>query len=187
MNNFHFSSALMALIFLTGCGIFVPSDDWNRDGTRTERTDNERPRNTGNNDRYSGDGTETLRNQIINDAASLIGTKYRYGGVNPSSGMDCSGLMNYVFQNVGITLRRSSREQVKDGENIRKRDARPGDLVFFSKGGQVFHVALIVDYDGEDRMEVIHSTSSKGIIRQEILNNSYWTPKISSYRNVIGG
>lgn len=169
---------LLISLLIGSCGIFVPSDDWQRGDNRDDRTtNNHRPNDS--------DGTAALRGQVVNDAIALIGTQYRYGGVNPNTGMDCSGLMNYVFQNVGISLRRSSREQVKDGKNIRKQDVRPGDLVFFSKGGQVFHVALVVAYDGGDRMDVVHSTSSKGIIRQEILNNSYWTPKISSYRNVI--
>lgn len=153
------------------CGIFVPSDDYNG---RTEQRDN----------RTNTAGTSSLRNGIINDAKALIGTNYRYGGVNPQSGMDCSGLMNYVFQNAGITLRRSSREQVKDGKEVRQKDIVPGDLVFFSKGGRVFHVALVTDYDG-DELYVIHSTSSKGVIRQEILGSSYWSPKIHSFRNVI--
>ena len=87
--------------------------------------------------------------------------------------MDCSGLCNYVFQNQGITLRRSSSEQAKDGVGINFRNAKAGDLVFFKKDGRVFHVAVIDEYDGHE-MWVIHSTSSKGVIRQEIINNSYW-------------
>lgn len=161
------------ILSFTSCGIFVPSDDYAR-GERTSRT----------NTRPTTDATATLRLQIVEDAASLVGTRYRYGGVDPRRGMDCSGLLNYVFQNVGITLRRSSREQVKDGFAIKKRDVRPGDLVFFSRGGKIFHVAVISEYDGKN-MYVYHSTSSKGVIRQEILNNSYWGPKIATYRDVI--
>lgn len=162
--------ATLVLLMLPSCGIFVPSDDYKRETPGT------RPGND-----YS---TVALRKGIIDDALELSGVRYKYGGVDPKTGMDCSGLLNYVFQNAGITLRRSSREQVKDGFEIEQKEVQPGDLIFFSRGSKVFHVALITDYDG-DKMYVIHSTSSKGVIRQEILNNSYWTPKIHSYRDVI--
>lgn len=159
---------------ISACGIFVPSDDY---GTNTGSA-------TSSANKPSGT-TTSLRNQVVADATELLGVKYHYGGVDPRRGMDCSGMLNYVFQNVGIMLRRSSREQVKDGVQIRKKEVKPGDLVFFARGGTVFHVALVAAYDGGNKMEVIHSTSSKGVIRQEILNNSYWAPKIHSYRNVI--
>lgn len=167
----------MVAIFLIGsCGIFVPSDDYVRGRTQTNQERTRRP----------SDGTASLRRQVVDDATELVGVAYRYGGVNPQTGMDCSGLMNYVFQNVGITLRRSSREQVKDGKAIRRETVRPGDLVFFQRDGRVFHVGVVASYDGET-MDIIHSTSSRGVIRQEILHNGYWGPKIHSYRNVIGG
>lgn len=163
-------SGFLVVITFPSCGIFVPSDDYVRQKNTTTRSGN--------------DGSTSIRRGIVADALELTGVRYKYGGVNPRSGMDCSGLLNYVFQNAGITLRRSSREQVKDGFQIKKRDVKPGDLVFFSRGGQVFHVALITEYDGQN-MQVIHATSSKGVIEQEILHNSYWTPKIHSYRDVI--
>lgn len=170
-------SVFLTVLLLPSCGIFVPSDDYQR-GERTTKT-TKPPR--GNSADYS---TMGLRKGIVSDALDLTGVRYKYGGVDPQNGMDCSGMLNYVFQNAGITLRRSSREQVKDGFEIKQKDVQPGDLIFFARSGQVFHVALITDYDGE-KMYVVHSTSSKGVIRQEILDNSYWTPKIHSYRDVI--
>lgn len=170
------------ILFLSGCGVFVPSDDYKRGEPTSDRRDRT---TTTNNNGNSTASIMALRQRIVAEAENLTGTKYRYGGVDPASGMDCSGMLNYVFQNEGIMLRRSSREQVKDGVGIKKKEVKPGDLVFFSKAGQVFHVALIAEYNGSDRMYVIHSTSSKGVIRQEILQNSYWGPKISSFRNVI--
>lgn len=168
-------SVFLAIVLLPSCGIFVPSDDYKR-GEKTT---------VGKSNNSTTDfSTMPLRKGIVDDALNLSGVRYKYGGVDPKNGMDCSGLLNYVFQNAGITLRRSSREQVKDGFQIKKKDVKPGDLIFFARSGKVFHVALITDYDG-DKMYVVHSTSSKGVIRQEILNNSYWTPKIHSYRDVI--
>jgi cell wall-associated NlpC family hydrolase len=176
---------LLSAFFLSGCGVFVPSDDYKRGEPSSGK---DRTTTATNNNRNTGNSTASviaLRQRIVDEAENLTGTKYRYGGVDPASGMDCSGMLNYVFQNEGIMLRRSSREQVKDGVDIKKKEVKPGDLVFFSNAGQVFHVALIAEYNGSDRMYVIHSTSSKGVIRQEILQNSYWGPKISSFRNVI--
>ncbi|MEL6276861.1 MAG: C40 family peptidase, partial [Bacteroidota bacterium] len=151
----------------TTCGAFAPSDGPSSESRTT----------------YI-DGTQRLRNQIVDYSEELVGTKYRYGGVNPRSGMDCSGLTNYVFQNAGITLQRSSGEQAKDGSSIKLKDAQPGDLVFFKKGGRVFHVAVITNYDGNN-MQVVHSTTSRGVIKEEVLHNSYWGPKVAFVRDVI--
>jgi len=161
------ASMLLTSLLIVSCGAFVPSD-----GNSTTS------RNT------FVDGSKRLRSQIVDDSEELLGTKYRYGGVNPRSGMDSSGLTNYVFQNAGITLRRSSSEQAKDGVSVRFKDAQAGDLVFFKKGGQVFHVAVITNYDGNN-MQVIHSTTSRGVIQEEVLHNSYWGPKVAFVRDVI--
>ncbi len=171
------SSILLCLLisfgFTTACGIFVPSDDYVR-GERPARVSN----------KGAVDATSTLRTQVIKDASSLKGTRYKYGGTNPKTGMDCSGLTNYVFLNAGISLNRSSKEQAKNGNAIKLKDAKAGDLVFFKNGGRIFHVALITEYTG-DKLWVVHSTTSRGVISEEILSNSYWKPKIAFVRDVI--
>ncbi|MEL6845503.1 MAG: NlpC/P60 family protein, partial [Bacteroidota bacterium] len=63
---------------------------------------------------------------------------------------------------------------------------KPGDLIFFSKNGRgkISHVALVVDHDREG-ISVAHSTTSRGVIVENISNSRYWKPKIKFARDVI--
>lgn len=69
---------------------------------------------------------------LLASAKELIGTPYRYGSIDPAAGLDCSGLVGYLFQsNFGLTLPRRSVDMSKIGEKISKADLQPGDLLFF--------------------------------------------------------
>jgi cell wall-associated NlpC family hydrolase len=66
-------------------------------------------------------------------ALGLIGVDYRYGGDTPEEGLDCSGLVRHVFQEVtGVTLPRTSKELARVGKAVQRADLKPGDLVFFN-------------------------------------------------------
>lgn len=91
---------------------------------------------------------------IVNEAKKYIGVKYVYGGTSPSTGFDCSGLVQYVCRKVGISVNRSSKSQYSNGVAVAKSDLQPGDLVFFSKGSGISHVVI---YAGNG--QVIHAPS----------------------------
>ena len=89
-------------------------------------------------------------------AKHYLGVPYVWGGTSPS-GFDCSGLVQYSYAKIGITLPRTSREQFNVGTYI-PRDRldllKPGDLVFFGyngDAGQVHHVGMFVG--GNDFIE----------------------------------
>src|SRR5438876_420954 len=66
-------------------------------------------------------------------ALGLIGVDYRFGGNMPEAGLDCSGLVGYVFQQVtGIALPRTSQELSRMGRRVTVEDLKVGDLVFFN-------------------------------------------------------
>lgn len=88
---------------------------------------------------------------IVNLASKYLGVRYVYGGTTPS-GFDCSGLVQYVCRQAGISVNRTSRDQYKNGVAVAKSDLQPGDLVFFSKGSSISHVGI---YAGNG--QVIHS------------------------------
>jgi cell wall-associated NlpC family hydrolase len=147
-----------------------------RDGT-TPRTTSRTPRA----------GSETqLRQRVVDFALAQQGARYKYGGRSPRTGFDCSGFTHYVMNNFGIELTPVSRVQEDEGQRIRLEEASAGDLVFFrrSRAGAVFHVALVVSND-RDGLRVVHSTSSRGVIVDNVQQNSYWRPKLSSARRVI--
>lgn len=134
-----------------------------------------------------GMSTSHVRQNIANFAISQEGARYKYAGRNPRTGFDCSGFTYYVFDNFGINLTPISRAQEDEGRRIDVKDAQTGDLLFFrrSKGGNVFHVALVVENE-PNNLTVIHSTSSRGVIKENLLNSSYWRNKVTTARDVLG-
>lgn len=105
---------------------------------------------------------------LLHFADSFVGVKYTWGGNSPREGFDCSGFTKYVFAKQGITLPRTSREQVRAGSPVAAdfRALRPGDLMLFAEPGQaISHVAI---YAGDGR--IIHSSTATGGVGYTDLN-----------------
>ncbi len=116
---------------------------------------------------------------LIDTALSFRGTPYRNGGSDPK-GFDCSGFTQWVFAQYGIALPREVEQQFKVGEKIKQDDLKPGDLVFFhtvSPGAS--HVGIFVADD-----QFVHAPSSKGVVRVEYINSSYWARRFVGARRV---
>lgn len=82
----------------------------------------------------SGESPEiqNLGTEAVSEAEKFLGVPYVWGGTNPAVGVDCSGLVQDVYKSLGISLPRTSEEQVTVGEAVPSlADAEPGDLVFF--------------------------------------------------------
>jgi cell wall-associated NlpC family hydrolase len=79
---------------------------------------------------------------IVAAAKNFLGVPYVWGGTSPK-GFDCSGLVKYVMNKFGVNIARVSQEQFKGGMKVDPNKTRPGDLVFFSKGGDVHHVGIV--------------------------------------------
>ena len=88
--------------------------------------------------------------QLIGSAMSLLGVAYRFGGTSPTTGMDCSAFMQYIFRRtMQVNLPRTSSEQAKVGSQVSRSALQPGDMVFFNTSGRrISHVGL---YIGNDR------------------------------------
>lgn len=125
----------------------------------------------------------SLRKQIAKTAQKYKGVKYKYAGKTPK-GFDCSGFTSYVYNKHDILVSPSSRAQAKIGKKISSRNAQPGDLAFFGSRGKITHVALVVA-NSRDGLVVVHSTSSKGVMVQNISKSSYWKPKLLFTRDII--
>ena len=125
-------------------------------------------------------GETDLASQIIANAKKHLGTPYVWGGTTPN-GFDCSGLVQYVFRQSGISLPRTTSEQVKIGTYVSKSSLQPGDLVFLQNTYRqgVSHVGI---YIGDGQM--IHASSSKGVVISN-LSSSYYTQHYHSARRVL--
>ncbi len=132
----------------------------------------------------------TIAQDIISTAKRHIGARYSRGSNGPKA-FDCSGFTSYVFQRLGITLRRSSQEQHLQGEAITDIcQMLPGDLVFFGRGGSkgknVNHVGIVTQVNPEEgTFNFIHASTSRGV-RIDSSSDDYWTRRFMSVRRIIG-
>lgn len=106
----------------------------------------------------------------------FIGNKYVWGGTDINNGIDCSGFTQYVCGTFGVLLPRTSREQVKCGQAVGSlADAKPGDLIFYSRNGTDANVYHVTMYIGNGQM--VHASNSnpypKGGIK---ISNVYGSP-----------
>lgn len=121
--------------------------------------------------------------ELLFKALSLVGTRYRPGGMSPETGFDCSGYVSYLFREVfAMRLPRTSDGIGQRGEHIARNALLPGDLVFFNTMRRPYtHVGI---YLGEDRF--IHAPASGGLVRTESLNERYWVKRWDGARRIIG-
>ena len=109
--------------------------------------------------------------EILINAMSLTGIKYKYGGSKPETGFDCSGFVRYVFsQATNLTLPPTARAISQIGKTVKKEELQPGDLVFFNTLKSAFsHVGI---YVGDNKF--IHAPRAGGEVRVENMQTSYW-------------
>ena len=170
-----FTPALLScccFLLLSSCALFKPVET-TRTGSQTRGDDRPSP-------------TSFIRTDIVSHAQDLMGIRYKYGGNRPDQGFDCSGFVRYLYQNAGMNIERVARDQATQGKRINSEQARPGDLVFYKRkdGKPVFHVSVVVQATPTE-LWVIHATSSRGVIRENVLSSSYWRPLIYQVRDVL--
>ncbi|MDH3420152.1 MAG: C40 family peptidase [Gammaproteobacteria bacterium] len=102
-------------------------------------------------------------------AREQIGIQYRYGGMNPATGFDCSGLVYYSYTQAGITVPRTSSDQFRAARKISLADAQPGDVVFFQDQEKLSHVGI---YLGQRRF--IHAPSSGRTVSVANIDSPYY-------------
>ena len=111
----------------------------------------------------------SLGQAIANYAVQFVGNPYVYGGTSLTNGTDCSGFTQSVMANFGIYLARTAADQSYGGTSVSISDIQPGDLLFYSDGGGISHVAMYIGGG-----QIVHAaTESQGII---ISNYNYDAP-----------
>jgi cell wall-associated NlpC family hydrolase len=117
--------------------------------------------------------------EVVLMALALIETGYRFGGKNPEAGLDCSGMVSYVFGKAGgLKVTGSAADIAKRGRPIERARLSPGDLVFFNTTGKPYsHVGI---YLGDGRF--VHAPSSRGQVRTERIESDYFGPRFHEAR-----
>jgi hypothetical protein len=102
----------------------------------------------------SGSSTATAsESAVVAQAQKYIGVPYAWGGTDPSKGLDCSGLTQLVYKNLGVDIPRTASQQATAGQAVASvADARPGDLVFFDYSKQRAGVDHVGIYIGNGKM-----------------------------------
>lgn len=120
--------------------------------------------------------------EIAMHAVGLIGVPYKYGGDEPESGLDCSGLVRYLFREaLGTELPRSAEQMSELGQHVDAHELQPGDLVFYNTLRRAYsHVGV---YLGEGKF--IHAPSSGGYVRIESMKVSYWQKRFNGARRLV--
>ncbi len=105
---------------------------------------------------------------VVQQAMKFLGTPYVWGGETPQ-GFDCSGFLQYLYAQRGISIPRVTYDQVKTGQPISAKNLQPGDGVFFAKDGDVHHVGV---YIGNGQF--IHAPRTGDVVKISSLNEPYY-------------
>lgn len=103
-------------------------------------------------------------------AVTFVGTRYRAGGADPSTGFDHAGLIQYSYQRNGVTLPRSAAQQAAVGTPIGPEQLAPGDVVFFAtRTGAIKHAGL---YIGKGYF--VHAPNTGDVVKVSALSEPYY-------------
>jgi len=133
----------------------------------------------------AGFGAETVRftQQVASYALQMVGTVYRYGGAEPATGFDCSGLVQYVYRQVsGVTLPRTARSLSGLGSRIPMVGLLPGDLVFFNTRRFAYsHVGIYIGHN-----QFIHAPRTGERVEVSTIDSRYWQRRFNGARRLVG-
>jgi cell wall-associated NlpC family hydrolase len=120
--------------------------------------------------------------EIVIFSLGLLNTGYHFGGSNPEAGLDCSGMVSYVVEQVaGQRLPHNAAQIAALTQPIERSALKPADLVFFNTTGQPYsHMGI---YLGDGRF--VHAPSSKGSVRIERLDNTYFASRFTGARTLF--
>ena len=135
------------------------------------------------------DDEDVIFQDIVKESEKSIGTKYCYGGNDPKEGIDCSGFMLYYYKKYGIDLPRSANKQYIASKQFDNKDnLKVGDLIFFEgtqkilPKGSASHVGMVHKIHPDGKIDMIHSSSVKGVIIQpDVFGKNYYKKHFLSF------
>lgn len=130
---------------------------------------------------FALDGEHQTQEMVL-FALGLLDTGYRFGGRNPDAGLDCSGMVAYIVENISGRRLPHNAAQIADRTRpIVVDNLKPGDLVFFNTlKRRHSHMGI---YIGDGRF--VHAPNSRGRVRVERLDNRYFAQRIDGARTLL--
>ncbi len=157
---------ISAAITLSACGVVPKDANRSASSDRTPVT-------------ASVSSFNSVVNQLHSAHNEWEGTPYRLGG-SGMNGIDCSAFTQTVFRDFfGEELPRNTGDQLQEGEGIRRKSIRPGDLIFFRTSRGVLHVGIAME-DGD----FLHASVSRGVMISNLSDN-YWAGRYIGTRRVL--
>lgn len=126
-----------------------------------------------------------LRKNVVASARKLLGKPYVFGGNYPplgnDKGTDCSGLMQWAYNDNGIKISRTTYTQINDGRETTLDNLKMGDLVFTRGNSDNGHVVMFISKNGDGSIHVIEAkqTGTNIMENDRTPNNDY------RYRSII--
>jgi hypothetical protein len=137
--------------------------------------------------RYGYGQSSAPSNRVVELARSQIGMPYVYGGESPQTGFDCSGLVQWVYAQIGINLPRTAQAQYDATQRVARDALAPGDLVFFAftyptpASEPITHVGI---YVGDGLM--VNAENPNDGVQEVPVFGDYWAQHYSGAGRVGG-
>ena len=121
---------------------------------------------------------------VVAAALDQLGRPYRYGGCDPATGFDCSGLVQYAYAQNGVELPRDTADLLRVGRAVGYAELAPADMVFFNvqESPKGLHVGLFV---GGDEVLMVHSPKTGDTVRTVSIATSWWRKRFAGARRVL--
>ena len=131
-----------------------------------------------------GGGAGPQAMAALKEAQKYTGTAYKWGGSTPQTGFDCSGLVQWAYAKAGIQIPRVTDAQfaASNGSPVERGDLKPGDLIFFGKPGNIYHVAISMGGD-----KFLHAPKTGDVVKVASLNDSYFSQNFAGGRRFDQG
>lgn len=150
------------LVFTTACGVS------SRKATAPQK-----------NNGTKVDGKESMKSSLMQAYRDWKGVPYLLGGASPD-GVDCSSFTSIVLDEYfDVDIPVTTRKQLAQGKEVRRKSIQTGDLVFFRTGRSTLHVGILVN-----STEFMHASTSSGVMISDI-REPYWASKYLGARRVM--
>jgi len=121
----------------------------------------------------------TVGEKAAHIAETMIDRPYKYKGNSPA-GFDCSGLVQYSYQAVGLDVPHGTKALLPRTRSI-DGNLQTGDLLFFNERGKKYsHVGIYLEND-----TFVHAPSTGGKVRKDSLQDSYWKSSFAEARRLL--
>lgn len=121
-------------------------------------------------------GLDTAGKKAVALAKKYLGTPYLYGGANPKTGFDCSGLLQYVWAKNGVQIPHNAQAQYDTMQHVTAKQLQPGDAVFFRDQSGIHHVGM---YVGGPNRQFIQAPHTGDHVKISSLNESYYASQFA--------